>query len=395
MSEFDDFDKHQNTGGAVLKGCGIAVLVVVSIVIGVVFTIAVFAVTKGVLPLELFKREASSTTSQQTTESGVPETKERVQETLPPSVSEPVVYVAKKAEPSVVSVKIYKRETEQTARQIIGEGSGVIYRSDGYIISNNHVVELGEQYQLIITLATGQEFEAEIVGRDPLTDLAVVKIDKDNLPAAEFETSRNLQIGELAVAIGSPLGLEAPVTAGVISALHRNIEETVPPMIDMIQTDAAINPGNSGGPLCNKYGKVVGINTFIISPSGTNIGVGFAIPSDLTVSVADQLIATGKVSHPFIGIEGVTISDEISKQFKLVNLEGVYISSVVSGGPAEKAGIISGDVITAIDDEQVKTYGDLIAILRENKVGEKISITVIRNNEEKIFEVKLIERPAE
>jgi len=396
MSEFDDFERHQNTGKAVLKGCGITILIVVSIIIGVVFTIAALAATKGVSPFELFRRQAPPAISrQQTTETEVPETKEKAQEVPPPSVDEPVVYVANKAEPSVVSINIFQRETEQTARTLLGEGSGVIYKPDGYIISNNHVVEMGETYQLTVTLATGQEFEAKIVGRDPLTDLAVVKIDKSDLPAAEFGTSKNLQIGELAVAIGHPFGLPTSVTSGVISALNVDIETgNGSPMIDLIQTDAAINPGNSGGALCNKYGKVIGINTMIVSTSGSNAGVGFAIPVDLAVNVADQIIATGKVSHPFIGIEGVTISDEISKQFNLGNLQGVYIANVVSGGPAEKAGIMSGDVITAINGEQVKTYSDLITILREHKVGEKISVTVIRNDEEKIFEVNLIERPA-
>jgi S1-C subfamily serine protease len=395
MSEFDDFERNQNTGKAVLKGCGIALLIVVSIIIGVVFTMAALAATKGVLPFELFRREAPSATSQQqTTETEIPETKEKAQEVPPPPTDEPVVYVARKVEPSVVSIKIFERETEQTARKLIGEGSGVIYRPDGYIISNNHVVELGETYQLIVTLATGQEFEAKIVGRDPLTDLAVVKIDKDDLPAAEFGTSRNLQIGELAIAIGHPFGLETSVTSGVVSALHIDIETGYgSPMVDLIQTDAAINPGNSGGALCNKYGKVIGINMMIVSTSGSSAGVGFAIPVDMAVNVADQIIATGKVSHPFIGIEGATIGDEISKQFNLGNLQGVYVVNVISGGPAEKAGIASGDVITAMNGEQVITYGDLIAILREYKVGERISVTVIRNNEEKIFEVKLIERP--
>ncbi|MCL5985755.1 MAG: trypsin-like peptidase domain-containing protein [Actinobacteria bacterium] len=396
MSDFDDFERHQNTGRAVLKGCGIALLIVVSIVVGVVLTIGALAATKGVLPFELFKRQAPPGVSQQqTTETETPKTQEATQqEVQPPPFDEPVVYVAKKVEPSVVNIKIYERETADTPRRLIGEGSGVIYRPDGYIISNNHVVELGEKYQLIVTLATGQEHEASIVGRDPLTDLAVVKIDQDNLPAADFGTSRNLQIGELVVAIGSPFGLEASVTAGVISALHRNIETgSGPPMIDLIQTDAAINPGNSGGALSNKYGKVIGINTLIFSTSGSSAGVGFAIPVDVAVNVADQIIATGKVSHPFIGIEGVTISDEISKQFNLGNLEGVYVVNVVKGGPAEKAGIAPGDVITAINGEQVKAYGDLIALLREHKVGERISVTIIRDGKEKIFEVKLIERP--
>ena len=399
MNGFDDFEKHQTSGNAVLKGCGITLLVVVCIMVGVVLTIGALAATKGVSPLELFRRQVppavSEQQTQETQEQNAGETT-KGEEVMPPSVDEPVVYVANKVEPSVVSIKIFQPETQQTARTAIGEGSGVIYRPDGYIISNNHVVELGETYQLIVTLATGQEFEAKIVGRDPLTDLAVVKIDKNDLPAADFGTSRDLQIGELAVAIGHPFGLPTSVTSGVISALHVDIPTGAgSPMVDMIQTDAAINPGNSGGALCNKYGKVIGINAMIVSSSGSNAGVGFAIPVDLAINVADQIIATGKVSHPFIGIEGITISDEISKQFNLGNLEGVYIANVIEGGPAEKAGIMAGDVIIIIDGEQIMTYGDLIALLRDHKVGEKISVTVIRNGEEKVFDVGLIERPIE
>jgi S1-C subfamily serine protease len=213
--------------------------------------------------------------------------------------------VAEQVKPSVVNirVKVTREDLMGNLRTGEGVGSGIIYSPDGYIITNNHVA--GEADELTVVLNDGEEYTAELIGADQATDIAVIKIDRTGLPAAEFTSMENARVGEIAIAIGSPFGLQQTVTVGVISAMGRDIPVYYNelPMVDMIQTDAAINPGNSGGALVNSAGQVLGVNTMIYSNTGTSSGIGFAIPSDIALSIAKQLIEFGEAKTPYIGIE--------------------------------------------------------------------------------------------
>jgi putative serine protease PepD len=292
---------------------------------------------------------------------------------------EAVAAVAKAVLPSIVRIDV-----TSTGGFGAGTGSGVIYRSDGYIITNNHVIEGASEIE--VTLASGQSLAAKVVGTAaPTADIAVVKVEKTGLPAARLGTIAELEVGDLAVAIGSPFGLSGTVTAGVISALHRNI--TLGPgerFSDAIQTDAPINPGNSGGALANAEGKVVGVNTAIVGGAGGNVGVGFAIPIDIARRVADQIIKTGKASLPFLGISGQNLPDE----------RGALVQEVVSGGPSAGAGLQPGDIIVELGGTQIHSMDEVISTLIQHRVGETITVVYTRNGQRHTARVKLVARPA-
>jgi putative serine protease PepD len=292
---------------------------------------------------------------------------------------EAVAAVAKAVLPSIVRIDVTEGGGLGSAT-----GSGVIYRSDGYIITNNHVVEGASVIE--VTLASGQSLTARVVGTAaPGADIAIVKVDKTGLPAARLGTISELEVGDLAVAIGSPFGLSGTVTAGVVSALHRNITLDVGERFsDAIQTDAPINPGNSGGALANAEGKVFGINTAIVGGSGGNVGVGFAIPIDIARRVADQIIATGKASLPFIGISGQNLPDD----------RGALVQEVVSGGPAAGAGVRPGDIIVELGGKQIHSMDEVISTLIQHRVGESIKIVYTRNGQRHTVTVRLVARPA-
>jgi len=233
------------------------------------------------------------------------------------------------------------------------------------------------------------------VGWDSETDVAVLKVDAQGLPPAELGTSSDLVVGELAVAVGSPEGLEQSVTSGIISALHRNVPRNDGTyLLDVIQTDAAINPGNSGGPLCNSAGQVVGINTAIVSSTGENIGIGFAIAIDNAKPVIEQLIKTGRVSHPWIGIMGSTLEPDVAERFGLPTQKGVVVKRVVAGTPADKAGLESGDIIVSLDGEAVESMDQLVLLIRRRKVGDKITLEFYRGKEKSRAELTLEEKPS-
>jgi putative serine protease PepD len=310
-----------------------------------------------------------------------------------------VTPIAKKVTPSIVNIDVQVTAQQTpffTTGQQTGTGSGVIYTADGYIITNNHVV--ADAQTITVSLASGQELKAKVVGTDPENDIAVVKIDKTGLPAITVGDSDNLQVGQLVVAVGSPLGFEQTVTAGIISALHRNVTAgdgsgQASTLTDLIQTDAPINPGNSGGALCDANASLIGINAVIASQSGGSEGIGFAIPIDTARKVADDLIAGRSVSHPYIGIGGQTISADIASQYGLPVAEGAYISQVVSGSPADKAGIKSGDIVVGADGQQVKSMDELIAAIRKKSIGSKISLTFYQNGGKKTADVTVTEKP--
>ena len=300
----------------------------------------------------------------------------------------PVVPIAEKVSPSIVAISLKTRTRDFFGRIFEGQGtgSGIIIDKQGHIVTNNHVVEGADD--IIVILHDGKELEATLIGRDSQTDLAVIKVDSDNLTVAELGDSSALKVGELAVAIGSPMGTEyaGSVTAGIISGLNRTVS-IGDDSIKLIQTDAAINPGNSGGALVNSEGKVIGINTIKFAETRVE-GMGFAIPINEAKPIIEDLINNKKVLRPFLGIQGITISKEEAEQFQLP--QGVGVRVVIPGSGAEAAGIRRGDIITKVDDKKVLTIEDLIAEIQKHKVGDSILVEVYnQGNEYKTLRVKL------
>lgn len=268
----------------------------------------------------------------------------------------------------------------------MGEGSGVIYDDDGAIVTNAHVVAAAQMVD--VTFADGSRAEGDVVAADPAVDLAVIQTDRNDLEAAEF-SRRTPAAGELAVAIGNPLGFENTVTAGIISGLERSVPGGGTALVGLLQTDAAISPGNSGGALVGASGDVVGINVAYIPPAGGAVAIGFAIPSAVVVDVADELLADGQVEHPFLGIVPRALTPQLAVQYGIGPEAGVIVIEVVPDSPAEDAGIRAGDVITGIDGEQVDEPGDLLAELRANDPGDRVELRLLRNGEEETVEVEL------
>ena len=301
-----------------------------------------------------------------------------------------VASIAKKLLPSVVTLNV-------AGGTATGTGSGVVIRTDGYILTNNHVVAVAANGGTITAdfYQGKQGITAAIVGRDPKTDLAVVKVNATNLPAATLGQSSSLVVGDPVVALGAPLGLSSTVTSGIVSALDRNVE--VPDesggrglLIGAIQTDAAINPGNSGGPLVDAKAQVIGINSAIAAAPGSsgstggNIGVGFAIPIDYARSIADEIIRTGHATHPYVG---VTARPENGSG----NAGGAKILSVVPDGPADKAGLRQDDVITKVDGKTIDGVDGLVAATRLHKVGDVVSVTYQRDGKDRTVRMTLQE----
>lgn len=254
-----------------------------------------------------------------------------------------------------------------------GTGSGFIISQDGYILTNNHVVEKAQSIK--VTLKDGRKFDAKVVGTDSYLDVAVVKIDAKGLPTAQLGDSDSLRPGEWVIAIGNPYGFEHTVTAGIVSALNRDME-SVGLQGQMIQTDAAINRGNSGGPLIDINGKVIGINTAIIPYAQ---GMGFAIPINAVSNILDDLIKHGTVMRPYIGVQYQLVTEEIAKYFGLPKAEGVIIAEVVPGSPAEKAGLKAEDVVLEVNRQKLTKLDDLKNIVQKSKVGDTLMFKVYRN----------------
>ena len=308
----------------------------------------------------------------------------------------PIVAAAKKVGPAVVGItnKAYVRDifnrVQLTER---GTGSGVIYDKAGYIATNNHVVEGASE--IIVSLPDGRTVKGKVLGADAVTDLAVVKIDADNLTVAKFGDSDTLQVGEPAIAIGNPLGLEfrGSVTAGVSSALNRSIE-LGERKFNLIQTDAAINPGNSGGALVNADGEVVGINSAKIAVSGVE-GIGFAIPINTAKPILDELAKHGRIARPYLGAS--LMDQDIANRYGFeINLHGgIFLVKVVANSPAAKAGIRAGDIILSFNGSKVKTAVELRTKLSECKVGDRVNVTIMRNGAAQDVTVVLEEVPKE
>ena len=307
--------------------------------------------------------------------------------------------VAAKVTPSVVNITVEQAYTDPFSGAVqfqeVANGSGVIVGEDGFILTNYHVIQGADR----LVLAVGvDDVEAEVVGVDPKTDLAVLKIPGNDYPAIEIGSSGDLRVGQFVVALGSPFGLGKTVTAGIISALQRtSFAEGGPDVTaytNLIQTDAAINPGNSGGALVDDTGTLIGINTLIQSPSGTfgapqSAGIGFAIPVDLAMSVAEQLIETGEAVHPYMGVSSSTIDEGLAAEFGLPVTQGALVRFVEPGSPADQGGLKRGDIIITIQDRDVEGIEDVFAAIRSADIGEAVTVVVIRTDVERELKVTL------
>jgi serine protease DegQ len=291
--------------------------------------------------------------------------------------------VVRKVEPSVVTISHDQ-----------GTGSGVVWSKDGVVVTNAHVV--GDVRDVELAFFDGQRADGRVRAIDPDTDLAVVDVDRKDLEPATFQEELPA-MGELAVAMGSPLGFQNTVTAGIISGLHREIpgsaQQGIRSLVDLIQTDAAISPGNSGGALVNGRGQVVGINVAYIPPEQGAVAIGFAIPGATAVDVVGQLLKTGRATHSYLGVQPDQVTGEIAAQLGLDQARGVVVLNVVEGGPAARAGLRPGDVIVRMDSAAVDTVEDLFGELRQRKPSSQVRITFIRDGREQQATVTLADRP--
>lgn len=324
----------------------------------------------------------------------------------------PVADIAREASPAVVNIdtetmvkqslspfgndpffrQFFGEEYERFSRVVPmrGRGSGFIVSMDGYVLTNNHVVDGADK--ITVSLSDGRSFEGKVVGKDPTFDIAVVKIDAEGLPVLEMGDSEKTEVGEWVVAIGNPFGLEHTVTVGVISAKNRSVHAGNVNFDGFIQTDAAINPGNSGGPLLDLDGEVVGINTAIVPYAQ---GIGFAIPIDMARDVMDDLVKYGKVNRGWLGVYIQQVTPEFAEAYGIEGTNGAVVSDVIPGSPADQAGIRRGDVITSIDDKEIKTHRDVSATIRRHLAGDTVEIGIERGGSSRKLTVKLGEIPGQ
>src|SRR6056297_1477768 len=280
--------------------------------------------------------------------------------------------------------------SQRKSQPVVGSGSGVIISDDGYIVTNNHVIDKAQKIKVVLN--DKREFDAELVGSDPGTDIALLKIDENNLPHVKAANSDNVQIGEWVLAVGNPFNLTSTVTAGIVSAKARNINilrDQQYPIESYIQTDAAVNKGNSGGALVNMKSELVGINSAILSPSGAYSGYSFAIPVNIVRKVVSDIIKYGEVQRAVLGVEIRDINKELVEKHNLDKIEGVFIANVTDDGAAKEAGLKSGDVILEINDVKINSVAELTGQIGRYRPGEKVNITIKRANKKKQIDVIL------
>ena len=310
-------------------------------------------------------------------------------EGLMDAYSNAVIYASEKVSPSVVNIDLFQKgrnqRREEPSLQKAGSGSGFLFTPDGFILTNSHVVRNAQEME--VTLLSGETHSARLIGEDPDSDLAVIRLDTNGLTPAKLGASRNLRVGQLVVAIGSPLGFQTTVTAGVVSALGRSLRSRSGRLIDnVIKTDAALNPGNSGGPLVNSLGEVVGVNTATIMSAQ---GLCFSIAIDTAQRIAMQLMQYGRVRRSYIGIGGqnIDLPRKFIRHFNLSQEQAVLIVGVEGSGPAQKAGIQEGDVILEFEGQPIQNMDDLHRLLTDEKVGVESSFGVVRRSEKLNFKV--------
>lgn len=379
-------------------GCGVLGTI---IVIGTCFGVP--QIKEKLLPTTTMIEQSSETQSDSTTNESITFNNNLVSIS---NYSETGISVANKVLPSIVGIKVEYSVNSIFYRNMASgntaaaEGSGIIISEDGYILTNNHIVnstsssyyyELGKATKVSVYLYNDStEYEAKIIGTDEQTDLAVIKIDKTGLTPAELGDSSTVQVGEFSMAIGNPLGLQSSVTAGMISAVNREVTDSDGKTYTLIQTDAAINSGNSGGALVNSKGQVIGVNTLKLSGTGIE-GMGFAIPINDTKDIYAQLIEYNKVKRPYIGIAGIDLTEDLAKSNNLV--VGIYVQSVEDFSAAQKADIRNGDVIIEADGKKITTMDELNEIKNSHNIGDELTLKVNRNGIEKEITVTLAEQP--
>ena len=330
----------------------------------------------------------------------------------PQDLSRTFIGVAKRVKPAVVNIDVVEKAKRSSMRmpegfpQIPGfpqfgdsprrqrgTGSGVIISADGYILTNKHVA--GDADQINVKLADGRELKAKLIGKDSETDLAVIKVDAQNLPYAKLGDSDKLEQGEWVIALGSPFGLQQTMTAGIVSATGRDLNVEGGQFTNFIQTDASINPGNSGGPLINMQGEVIGINTLIFSQSGTSSGIGFAIPANLATKVNAQLIKNGKVTRGYLGVILQPVSPAIARTVGYTGTEGAVVGDLSKAdSPAASAGLRSGDVILEFDGKKVTSPKQLTEMVADTAVGRTANVKFVRDGRIETAAIKLGERPS-
>lgn len=401
--------KKNNTKSFFIKGCILIIAAAVFVIIGALFMLGTLSIMYRVSPGVLLSGRAgisSKNTKEEISESSEQDVQKKVEEEPREKIDLPdleekiggkeflleefdnaVSRVVEEVRPAVVNIRVIVTQQNVFGDEVQSEGlgSGVIFTSDGYIITNNHVAGIAEE--IIVTLFDGKEYPAQLIAGDPNTDIAVVKIETEStLEPASFISIDDVRVGELVIAVGSPFGLQQTVTTGVISAKGRDItiSPDALPMVNLIQTDAAINQGNSGGPLINSTGQVIGINTLIFSPSGGSAGIGFSIPSDTAVNIADQIINYGRAKIPYIGVE---MGDEETE------VMGVYIVNTLDGYPAKEAGIKTGDVIVEFNGTAVNTPFELFAEILKRDVGEEVDVRIYRDGNYLTLTLTLAEAP--
>jgi serine protease Do len=327
----------------------------------------------------------------------------------PADLSRSFISVAKQVKPAVVNIDVVEKQNIRTSRgQMIpqipgfppfgqgepgkkrGTGSGVIVSADGYILTNNHVA--GSAHEINVKLADGTEHKAKLIGTDPETDLAVIKIEGNNFPFAKLGDSTRLEQGEWVIALGSPFGLEQTMTAGIISATGRDLRSG--PYDNFIQTDASINPGNSGGPLVNMQGEVVGINTMIFSRSGGSVGIGFAVPSNLGQKIYKHLVKNGKVIRGYLGLNLQNLTPTVAKSLGYEGVTGALVGDIAQGGPAAKSGLQSGDLIVEFDGKQVTSAKQLTELVADTATGKSAAVKYLRDGRAQTTTIYIGERPS-
>jgi S1-C subfamily serine protease len=328
----------------------------------------------------------------------IPQTAPTSDERLLDAYSQAVIGVVDKVSPAVVNIDVHRqlrgrrRNNQSVAQEVRGNGSGFIFTQDGYILTNSHVVHNATQIE--VTLSDGRHFPAELVGDDPETDIAVIRIHAPNLISARLGDSQSLKAGQVAIAIGNPYGFQTTVTTGVVSALGRSFRARSGRLIDnIIQTDAALNPGNSGGPLVTSHGEVIGINTAVIMSAQ---GICFAVPINTAKTILTPLIKDGKIQRGYIGIGGQNVPlPRRTVLFHELSVEsGVLIISVEEDSPAQTAGLVEGDVIVGIDNQPIASIDDLHKLLTHEQVGMRSPLTIIRRNDKLIVNIVSASKPA-
>lgn len=291
-----------------------------------------------------------------------------------------VPQIVRKVQPSVVAVITEK-----------GEGSGVIWDEQGLIVTNTHVVRNARRVQVL--LASGRRIDAQVRATDPVSDLALVEV-RERLPAAQF-AKKPAEVGEFAVALGNPFGFERSVSAGIVSGVHRVLPagRGSPPLVDLLQTDAAISPGNSGGALVNASGEVIGVNVAYIPPQAGAVEVGFAIPADTVRRVVRDLVEDGEAEHAFLGVQPTELWPELVDRLRIDVEAGVIVVSVTPGSPADEAGIRRGDIITSVDGNETRTVAGFLTTLADRSPGERVSLSVVRDGREGEATAVLSDRP--